>query len=73
MKEINRLNQNRRDFVAMYQCEKCGHKENISGYDDSNFHVNVVPTFKCKACGESTDSLGISPTDNTSVPAHVVM
>lgn len=51
--------QNRRDFWADYECENCGHIEaNHSGYDDANFHQNVIPSMKCAKCGESAISLG---------------
>jgi transcription elongation factor Elf1 len=50
IKEIT--SQHRRDFRAIYVCEHCGHEENGTGYDDSNFHQNVIPTMKCKKCGE---------------------
>lgn len=53
------LSQHRRDFHAIYVCEGCGHKEESSGYDDANFHNNVIPNFKCKKCGESSNTLGI--------------
>lgn len=56
IKEIK--NQHRRDFTAIYTCEACGHEEEGRGYDDSNFHVNVIPAMKCKRCGESANSLG---------------
>jgi len=53
------LRQNRRDFHADYECEKCGHiEEDKSGYDDSNFHNNVIPAMVCPKCGESANSLG---------------
>jgi transcription elongation factor Elf1 len=51
IKEIT--NQNRRDFHAVYVCEHCGHEEKGSGYDDANFHQNIIPAMKCKACGKS--------------------
>jgi transcription elongation factor Elf1 len=41
----------RRDFTAIYQCEHCGHETEGSGYDDRNFHQNVIPKMKCKQCG----------------------
>jgi C4-type Zn-finger protein len=45
--------QSRRDFWADMECESCGHIEkNVSGYDDSFFHSNVIPKMKCKKCGE---------------------
>lgn len=49
-------NQYRRDFYADYECEHCGHIiKNKSGYDDTNFHQNVVPNMRCPVCGEKAD------------------
>lgn len=45
--------QNRRDFNAVYECEHCGATEAGSGYDDDNFHRNVIPAMKCKTCGKT--------------------
>lgn len=59
MKLIEKKNQNRRDFIGVYQCESCGHIEEISSYDDRNFHDNVIPAKKCKNCGKSTNELGM--------------
>lgn len=55
IKEI--LRQHRRDFTALYVCEHCEAETEGSGYDDSNFHQNVIPDMKCKSCGKkaSTD------------------
>lgn len=50
IKEIK--NQSRRDFVAIYECEHCGHTKEGYGYDDTNFHKNVVPEMKCEECGK---------------------
>lgn len=45
--------QHRRDFKALFECEHCG---NITaeqwGYDDDNFHQNVIPQMKCERCGK---------------------
>lgn len=46
------LNQNRRDFNAIYECEYCGETRTAYGYDDTNFHNNVIPNMKCDKCGE---------------------
>ena len=46
------ISQHRRDFTAIYECEHCGHEYTGSGYDDANFHQNVIPTFTCPECGE---------------------
>lgn len=51
--------QYRRDFHAIYVCEGCNHEERKEGYDDRNFHDNVIPNMKCEKCGESQNSLGI--------------
>ena len=45
------LSQSRRDFTAIYECEHCGHTQEGGGYDDSNFHDNVIPNMTCKKCG----------------------
>ena len=37
------VSQNRRDFIAIYECEHCGHTSEGSGYDDAHFHKNVIP------------------------------
>lgn len=50
--------QNRRDFYAIYECESCGDSFRGSGYDDRNFHDNVIPNMKCQNCGKSSVDLG---------------
>ncbi len=50
IKEI--LSQHRRDFLAIFECEHCGWTCKIQGYDDRNFHENVIPTFECEKCGK---------------------
>ena len=47
--------QHRRDFKAIYECEHCGTEYPGIGYDDTNFHVIVIPTMACKKCGEKAD------------------
>ena len=51
IKEI--VYQNRRDFTAIYECESCGHTLKSGGYDDRNFHDNVIPKMRCLKCGET--------------------
>ncbi len=48
--------QNRRDFVAVYECEYCGHEREGTGYDDSYFHRVVVAEMKCPACDRAAPS-----------------
>jgi len=51
---INKIiSQNRRDFRAIYICEHCGNEEIKSGYDDENFHNNVIPKLVCKNCNKT--------------------
>ncbi len=45
--------QSRRDFSAIYECEHCGHEKQARGYDDDNFHRNVIPAMKCEKCGKA--------------------
>lgn len=52
IKEIT--NQHRRDFWAIYECEHCGYTEKGSGYDDVNFHQNVIPNMNCKKCDKKS-------------------
>ncbi len=47
------LSQSRRDFVAMFECEHCGYSVRKSGYDDANFHNNVIPKIACEKCGKT--------------------
>lgn len=59
MKLIKKKDQYRRDFTGIYECESCGNRETHNYcYDDRNFHDNVTPAWKCKACGKSTLDLG---------------
>jgi hypothetical protein len=48
--------QYRRDFQAVYECENCQHTEEGYGYDDDNFHRNVIPNMECKKCGQKSPS-----------------
>jgi uncharacterized Zn finger protein len=51
--------QHRRDFEALYECEGCGHVAKGRGYDDDNFHRNVIPKKACGECGKSSLDLGV--------------
>lgn len=50
IKEIMR--QYRRDFMAVYECEHCGALVEGRGYDDRNYHENVIPNMVCPHCGK---------------------
>ncbi|NTW04558.1 MAG: hypothetical protein HGA27_00385 [Peptococcaceae bacterium] len=51
--------QYRRDFEAVYECESCGAEQRAGGYDDRNYHDNVIPKMKCPKCDKSRIDLGI--------------
>ena len=51
IKEIT--DQHRRDFTAIFECEHCGETEKRRGYDDANFHENVIPRMDCRKCGKT--------------------
>ena len=69
IKEIT--NQIRRDFRAIYICEHCNYEEKRNGYDDDNFHQNVIPKMQCKNCGK------IAPEEYrplaTKYPSHAII
>ena len=48
------ISQNRRDFHAMFICEHCNRTVTKHGYDDDNFHRNVIPRMKCEGCGKTS-------------------
>ena len=51
------LRQYRRDFWAIFRCEACGYECERQGYDDANFHVNVIPKMKCPQCGKTEQEI----------------
>lgn len=46
--------QHRRDFKAVYKCEHCGFEKEDWGYDDANFHQNVIHDMVCEKCGKKS-------------------
>lgn len=61
MRIKQKIRQHRRDFVAVYECESCGHTEESSGYDDAYFHENVIPSMVCRKCGKTAERPSSSP------------
>lgn len=53
IKEI--IARHRRDFTAIYVCGYCGFECKGGGYDDNNFHRNVIPEMKCGGCNKKGD------------------
>ena len=48
--------QHRYDFTAIIECPHCGHQQKLDhGYDDHNYHYNVLPRIGCEHCGKSAD------------------
>ncbi len=48
------LSQHKRDFRAIFECEHCDAEYVRDGYDDANFHENVIPSIICKVCKETS-------------------
>lgn len=62
MRLVEKIRQHRRDFIGLYQCESCGAEVEVRhGYDDRNFHDNVIPRMECPKCGETRVSQGLEP------------
>jgi hypothetical protein len=57
IKQITR--QHRRDFTAIFECEGCHHVMERTGYDDRNFHDNVIPLIKCDRCDKNRNEFGL--------------
>lgn len=56
MKIKDKISQHRRDFIALMICEHCGYEYlEENGYDDENYHKNVIPNIKCKKCNKTSD------------------
>lgn len=63
MKITKMYAQHRRDFKFDAFCENCGHKViGEWGYDDTNFHQNVIPAMLCKECGKPSPAETERPT-----------
>lgn len=69
IKEI--LHQHRRDFRAIFECEHCGYTVEMTGYDDTHYHTNVIPKMKCPRCSK------VAPKDyrplTTKYPDNIVI
>lgn len=47
------------DFYWEGICEHCSaiNEKMPPGYDDTNYHKNVIPKMICKSCGKNRDGL----------------
>ena len=66
------LNQNRRDFTAVYKCEHCSKTKQDRGYDDAYFHGTVIPAMACESCGLTADSETFRPLGTKYAEGEVV-
>lgn len=66
------ISQSRRDFTAIYKCEHCWYQHTSYGYDDANFHNNVIPNMECKECGKKADAESYEPLEPSYAPHEVV-
>ena len=49
------IHQHRRDFSAIFECEHCDYLVRIeNGYDDRNYHENVIPRMVCGQCEKTS-------------------
>lgn len=71
MRIKRKISQHRRDFIAEYECEHCGHVEQGRGYDDANFHENVIPSAVCPKCSKRAPEW--APKTAPDVPAWKVI
>jgi predicted RNA-binding Zn-ribbon protein involved in translation (DUF1610 family) len=69
MRIKQKVSQHRRDFMADYECDSCGHIVRASGYDDSYFHEHVIPAMPCPKCGVRSARVSSEP----DVPSGVVL
>ena len=51
MRILKIVSRYRNEFYALFECEQCGQQDRRSGYDDENFHQNVIPKIECSKCG----------------------
>ena len=66
------LSQHRRDFHAIYICDYCDHERTDSGYDDRNFHDNVIPNMECPRCKKKGTPIKHPPTPTKYAPHEVI-
>lgn len=54
MKIKSFLSRYRSDYTAIMVCEHCGYEQRDKyGYDDDNYHTNVIPKMHCGKCGKN--------------------
>ena len=64
----------RRDFYFDAKCENCEKDlTGCSGYDDSNYYNNVIPQWKCPACGMCSNNISEHETVVPRYNEHLIM
>lgn len=54
--------QSRNDLYGVLKCEHCGFEcKLVGGYDDDNWHYNVLPARKCASCGRTRNDMATTP------------
>ena len=43
-------------FIAIYQCEHCGHETEDNGFDDDYFYNKIIPIMRCGKCRKKAGS-----------------
>ncbi len=74
MKLIDVTWQHRFDFRGILQCEHCEHTQSMDhGYDDANFHNNVIPAIVCIQCGKRRTEETLSKISDPSTQGGVTV
>ena len=56
MKIKSIISSHRNDFTAYMFCEHCGETQKLNtGYNDANYHDNVIPAMVCPSCRRRRD------------------
>jgi len=66
-----KLSQHRFDFTAILGCEHCEHEAHLKhGYDDGNYHQNVIPAMLCGGCGKNRGGKADAESSIVNVETH---
>ena len=51
------LIQDDKEFKAIFTCEFCDNHVIKRGYNNKDFHDNIIPNVKCEKCGKTRNKL----------------